>query len=216
MRSTPTSVAPSWLLLACVLLLPAACVLPGGADTAASTKSNAPSSVSGVYTPAVPTSHRPFTTFHASWKMRMSAGYAYLEHRGHYHDARSMVSTVVREAEAQGLTIDGPPFVLFYDDPAQKPVSELVARVALPIAGQRSPAAPLRYDVLPEANVAYAAVSGPYPAVPEAYPHLDAYLQRFNWELAGPIREIYVVPPSSVRTTDELLCEVQFPVATRR
>ena len=86
--------------------------------------------------------------------MRMSAPYAYLEHRGHYNDARALVSTLMREVDAQRIQRDGPPFVLFFDDPAQRPVAELVARVCVPIAGQRSPSSQLRYDVLPEANVA--------------------------------------------------------------
>ncbi len=191
------------------------CAAFGGGGSAARASAAAAPAVTGVYAPGVPTSHPPFATFHASWKLRMSVPYAYLEHRGHYNDARALVSTLMREIDAQRIQVDGPPFVLFFDDPAQKPVGELVARVCVPIAGQRSPSSPLRYDVLPEANVAYAAVSGSYIAVPEAYPHLNAYLDRYDWELAGPIREIYVVPPGGIRDPSQLLCEIQFPVATR-
>lgn len=168
-----------------------------------------------VYAPGVPVSHPPFTTFHASWKTRADAHYVYLEHYGSYADTGALVPSLLREVSAQGLAADGPPFALFYDDPAVTAVDELRSRVCVPIAGARSPRAPLRYEILPQCNVAYAVISGRYPDAPRAYPKLFEYMDRFNWTVDGPIREVYVVPPAG-RSERDLVCEIQVPVATRR
>jgi len=154
-------------------------------------------------------------TFNASWKTRTDAHYVYVEHYGSYTECGACIPGLMRELQSQGLEEDGPPFVLFYDDPATTPIAQLRSRICAPIRGSRSPRAPLRYDLLPQVNVAYAVVSGAYTEVPRAYPQMNAYLGRSNWELAGPIREIYVVPPIGRKPAD-LLCEVQFPIATRR
>ncbi len=172
--------------------------------------------VTGVYAPGVPTSHPPYKTFHASWKTRADSHYVYFEHVGSYVETAALIPSLVRELNAQGLAADGPPFALYFDDPAKTPLAQLQSRVCMPISGSRSPKAPLRYDLLPQVNVAYAVVSGPYPDAPRAYPHLFEYMDRFNWEADGPIREIYVVAPGSVRDPRDLLCEIQIPVATRQ
>lgn len=172
--------------------------------------------MTGVYSPGVPTSHPPFQEFHASWKTRSDAHYVYFEHRGSYVETAALIPSLVRELAAQGLEADGPPFALYYDDPAVTPTAELLSRVCMPITGTRSPATPLRYDLLPPVNVAYAVVSGPYPDAPRAYPKLFEYMERFKWVADGPIREIYVVAPGAASTPRDLLCEIQIPIATRR
>ena len=73
----------------------------------------------------------------------------------------------------------------------------------------------MEYDVLPRANVVYAVIAGPYPDVARAYPGVYAYVSRMGWIENGPLREIYLVPPGSVKDFDELLCEVQIPAAPR-
>jgi effector-binding domain-containing protein len=175
-----------------------------------------PAQVTGVYAPGVPTSHPPFTQFNANWKTRADAHYVYFEHVGNYIETPALIPSLIRELTAQGLEADGPPFTLYFDDPAVTPRAELRSRVCMPITGARSPQAPLRYEVLPQVNVAYAVISGPYPDAPRAYPHLFKYMDGFNWEADGPIREIYIVAPSAARDPRDLLCELQIPVATRR
>jgi effector-binding domain-containing protein len=74
----------------------------------------------------------------------------------------------------------------------------------------------LRTDVLPAATVAYALVAGPYPEVPRAHAGLFAFVRQMGWIDDGPVREIYITPPQSVETYDELLAEVQVPVRSAR
>ncbi|MEZ6017488.1 MAG: GyrI-like domain-containing protein [Planctomycetota bacterium] len=187
----------------------------GPGTTSATVGPEAPPRVN-VYAPGIPVSHPPFTVFHASWKTRADAHYVYFEHYGSYAETGSLIPSLLRELAAQGLEDDGPPFALFYDDPAVTPVDQLRSRVCVPISGARSPRSPLRYEVLPQCNVAYAVVSGAYSEAPRAYPKLFEYMETYNWEVDGPIRETYVVPPTGDRKLQDLMCEIQVPVATRR
>ena len=69
-------------------------------------------------------------------------------------------------------------------------------------------------NVLPSQTVVYAYVSGPYPEAPRAYPALFAYLAKMGWLQRGPLREIYLVPPSTAPSFDELIAELQLPATS--
>lgn len=166
----------------------------------------------GTFVPELPVSHPPYNEFHASWVQRIDEPYIYLEHYGPYTETGSIIPVVIREMRIQGLEPSGAPFCLFYDDPASKPADQLLSRACVPIKGPRSPITPLRYDVLPSRAVTYAFVSGPYPEVSRCYPYMLEYMRSMNFELAGPIREQYIVPPSAAKTDADFLCKVQVPV----
>ncbi|MEM9383037.1 MAG: GyrI-like domain-containing protein [Planctomycetota bacterium] len=164
------------------------------------------------FVPSLRVSDPPFDEFHPSWMQRLDQPYVYMEHYGSYTETGAHLPSLLREMKVQGLEPDGPPFCLFYDDPAFVPTAELRSRACVPIRSARSPRTPLSYDVLPSTTVAYAFVSGPYPDVPKAYPHIFEFMAGFDWVAAGPIREIYYVPPSSADHPSEALCEIQVPV----
>jgi len=167
------------------------------------------------YVPDLPISHPPYDRIQASWKQRLDVPYVYLEHRGPYSGTGALIPVVHRELAAQGLEPDGPPFGLFYDDPAATPAAALRSRACIPIRGRRAVHAPLGYEVLPSTTVGYAIVSGAYPEAPRAYPGIFAYLDRMSWERDGPIREIYLVPPGESPDPAHLLCEIQVPARPR-
>ena len=167
------------------------------------------------FVPDLPVGHPPYDRVDASWKQRMGTPYIYFEHFGNYNETGSLIPTLHRELVSQGLKPAGPPFCLFYDDPATTPTMELRSRACIPIGGARSPKAPLHYEVLPEATVVYAFVSGAYPDVPRAYPQIWNFLDRMNWTIDGPIRHTYMVPPGENPEPDAPLCEIQVPAAQR-
>ena len=204
----------STLLLAPFLLVGSGCI---GSNPAWSTGTRSDVDTvrlrPGAYRPDLPVSSAPFDQVHASWKQRLDQPYVYLEHRGSYTETGSLIPTLHRELLAQGLEPSGPPFALYYNDPAGTSVRDLVSRVCLPISAARSPLSPLRYDVLPSVTVAYAFASGPYPEVPRVYPGIYAFMRKMGWVENGPIREVYLVAPQQGVDADELLCEVQIPSA---
>ena len=166
-----------------------------------------------VYNSDLAISHPPFEEVHCNWKDRIDQSYVYLEHVGPYARTGALIPEVHRILNTQRIKPAGPPFSLFYDDPGSKPPGELRSRACVPVGPWTRPARPLSKDALPSRTVAYAVAAGPYPGVPACYPGIFGYLSRMNWKLSGPIREIYMVPPSEVTGYEGLLCEVQMPVS---
>jgi len=170
------------------------------------------------FAPDVPVSVAPFDTVHADWKQRLEELYVYVELEGDYRGIGGALERADSAMRAQGIEPSGPPFALYYDDPAAVPVAQLRARACFPVAGPTTPDDPLLYDVLDGATVVYAFASGPYPEVPRAYPGLYGYLERIGWEERpdAPIREVYLVNPAAVEDWGELVCEIQIPAQNKR
>lgn len=169
---------------------------------------------SRTYQTPIPVSHPPFDDVQVTWMQRLDQAYVYVDVYGSYAMTGSNIPMVVREAEAQGLVVSGPPFCLFYDDPGEVEASQLRARVCLPITGPTAPRTPLKYDVLPSRTIAQAFVTGRYPEVPRAYPAVLAYVNSIRKVVDGPILERYIVPPSTATAPSDLLCEIQVPFAS--
>lgn len=167
------------------------------------------------YEPDLPVSRPPFDTIHANFKERLEQPYVFIDVRGSYTGTGRQLAELVSRMRTFGIEPSGPPFGLYFDDPGSTPTDQLHSRACIPVERPPATNSRLEYDVLPRANVVYAVIGGAYPEVPRAYPGLHAYMQRMGWVENGPVREIYLVPPSSVRDFAELLCEVQIPAAPR-
>lgn len=165
-----------------------------------------------VYQSDLPISDPPFREVHCNWKDRLDQRYAYLEHVGPYSGTGALLPEVHRLLALEGVRPSGPPFALYYDDPSDKSPEGLRSRACVPVESWTQPSLPLKADTLPSRTVAYAVASGAYPNVPAVYSGIFTYMEKLNWALAGPIREIYLIPPSEVADYSELLCEVQIPV----
>jgi effector-binding domain-containing protein len=151
------------------------------------------------------------TPIEANWKERLEQPYVFLERRGDYRNLAEAMDRLVSEARALVLEAVGPPFALFLDDPGKTPLSELRARVCIPVDGRPARLGQLRYEILPRSMVVYARVQGTHADVARAYPALFAYLRQLGWQPGGPIREVYL----SGRGAAELLTEVQIPWIVR-
>lgn len=195
-------------LLLCILFVSSACAAVGtgravGVREASAEIPTTPDILGSLDAPdAAPT----------SWKERLAASYVYLEERGDYRDLGDAMRRLLNLVEVSDVEPSGAPFTLFFDDPGEVPVQELRARVCIPV-GRRPVDAPpaLGFDTLPRAMVLYTRVRGSYADVPRVYPTLFRALQERGWAAAGPIRESYLVNPSSVASVEELITEVQIP-----
>lgn len=204
------------LLLLGLPLLSISCALPGG--EASEPPTHPENLAAWTYVPDLPITPPPYRQVHASWKLRLEVAYVYFEHHGSYNATGALIPALHRELVAQGLEPDGPPFALFYDNPAQVPVQDLYSRACIPVRGARTVSAPLHYDHVPSETCGYAFVSGNYPDAPQAYPGIFNYIQGMGWQPARdasghhlPIREIYLVPPGSNPDPTSLVCEIQIP-----
>lgn len=168
-----------------------------------------------VYSSDLKVSHPPFQEVHCNWKDRLDQPYVFLENLGPYADTGALIPEVHRLLAQQGIQPAGPPFGLYYDDPSSVEAGMLRSRACVPVGSWTQPALPLKKETLPSRTVAYALASGPYPGVPSSYPGIFGYMSKMNWAIAGPIREIYMIPPSEVDGYDQLISEVQVPVTRR-
>ena len=202
--------AMRYRLLPALLLIASCATIDTSADTTAE-----PPTTRWIYNSDLPISHPPFTSVHCNWKDRIDQGYVYLEHIGPYSGTGGLLPEVHRLLAQQDIQASGPPFALYFDDPGSVSPSALRSRACVPVESWTRAAQPLSTDTLPSRTVAYAVASGAYPQVPRCYKGLFGYMDSMNWTLAGPIREIYLVPPSEVEGYESLLCEIQAPVARK-
>lgn len=198
-----------------LLILAAACAGPGGTQDAQQTDVYG-SGATWIYEPDLPVSRPPFRDVHANWKQRIDQPYVYVEYTGPYFETGRLLPSVHQALQEAQITPSGPPFALFYDDPGKVPSDRLRSRACVPVDGMPKHLGRLSYDVLPSQTVAYAVVGGPYPDVPRSYPGLYGYMNKMGWVEDGPIREIYLVPPSSVTDFSQLMTEVQIPAVHGR
>lgn len=159
----------------------------------------------------VPVSLAPHTKVVVQWKQTLDQPYVFLELVGDYRETGAFLTQLLEQVRAQNLATSGPPFALFYDDPARTPAHEQRSRLCLPVSRLVPVAAPLGFDLAPSANVVYARIAGPYPEVPQSYPAMFDTLRTRGWVLDGPIREQYLVDPGTVQSFDQLVTEVQMP-----
>lgn len=164
----------------------------------------------------LPVAQAPFHDVKVDWKQRIDQPYVFLEARGSYTGIGQVLERVFAAASEQGVTPNGSPFALYYDDPGKVAPEKLRMRACLPVAAPLTPRGELEYAVLESTTVAYAFVGGAYPEVPRAYPALFAFLARLDWVENGPIREIYLVNPADVSDWSQLVTEVQIPAAQAR
>jgi len=146
-----------------------------------------------------------------NWKERTDQPYVFLELLGDYSLTRRQLEALAKHAFGQGVAPSGPPFALFYDDPARVAPIDRRSRICLPVTGPIQVASPLGYDVLPSEPVVYGFVRGAYRDLESAYGGVFEYMGSRSWVLTGPIREIYLTDPGSVRGPEELVAELQMP-----
>ncbi len=197
MRATPSRLHSTLALLATVL---GACVAPERGDTPAVTAS-APPTAGG----------SELVVSEVAWKERLEQPYVFVERVGDYRDLGQAMRQLLERARLAGVDASGPPFALFFDDPARTPADRLRARACLPVRAGAVGASGLAADVLPRALVAYVEVRGAYPELPRVYARLFAFLRDHGWRAAGPVREVYLSDPGASDDWSALASEVQVP-----
>lgn len=189
---------------------------PGGQGTAFSLNGDALSGTYAEYShsfqPDLPISSPPYAQVHANWKQRIDQPYVYVDFVGSYTETGRLLPMVHRALRAQGLEPSGPPFALYFDDPGQVAVERLRSRACVPVNAQVAVSGAVSFAILPSTTVVYAFASGAYPDVPRAYAGMFKYMSDSGWVENGPIRETYLISPTSTTNYEDLLTEIQIPV----
>ena len=108
------------------------------------------------------------------------------------------------------------PFAVFYDDPDEVPEDELRAEVCLPIAERIKGDEEVDIKEIPGGEVAYTLHQGSYDDIVEAYDRVFTWLEEEGLEFHEEMgtREVFLKLEGEVDIEEELLTEIQVPLAT--
>ena len=114
------------------------------------------------------------------------------------------------ENQANFVKIVGPPMSIYYDHEYSEDEGEF--EVAFPITGKVTLNSP-EFEVknLPERKVASLVHKGSYETIGLAYKELYEYIQEKGYEMIGPMMDIYLSDPNTVKPED-ILTEIQAPI----
>jgi DNA-binding transcriptional MerR regulator len=128
-------------------------------------------------------------------------------------------------AQYEGARADRPPFSIYYDDEYRE--KDVDAEVAVPLKYAILESEAIRVRQLPRlSNVACVVHIGDYSAIYQAYNALLAWIGANNYQMTGPIREVYLrygadglnfeLPPTYLGTdANEYVTELQLSVEKR-
>jgi DNA-binding transcriptional MerR regulator len=128
-------------------------------------------------------------------------------------------------AQYEGARADRPPFSIYYDDEYRE--KDVDAEVAVPLKYAIPESEAIRVRQLPRlSNVACVVHVGDYSAIYQAYNALLAWIEANDYQMTGPIREVYLrygadglnfeLPPTYLGTdANEYVTELQLSVEKR-
>lgn len=158
------------------------------------------------------TSITPPITADASprWKERIDELYAYVDVRGDRHAILGEVARLHAVLLDRDAVISGPPFTL--RDLGAPESADATTRVCFPIDASQSAPSGVSVGTLPASMVVYAQVAGRYDQELGPPTELLAFAAKMNWQVAGPVREIFLVPPRDA-AVNLLVREIQIPTS---
>jgi effector-binding domain-containing protein len=107
----------------------------------------------------------------------------------------------------QGLTPEGPPYVLYRNEDMEN----LDIELGIPVAGDVDPEGRVVSGKLPGGKTAVAVHTGPYDTIGSTYEKLTGFIKEQGYEPEGLCWESYVDDPGIV-PPEELKTEVFFPL----
>ncbi|MEV6304431.1 MerR family transcriptional regulator [Actinoplanes sp. NPDC051861] len=128
-------------------------------------------------------------------------------------DIQQGFGTLIQAITTAGTHPSGPPFVVYHDVIDEQTAGDVEICIPVPPA-TRFPEGPVRAVTVPGSQAAATIHRGPYAEISPAYHYVSGWIEEQGHKHAGPPREVYLNDPRSV-AQEELLTEVQFPIAGR-
>ena len=136
---------------------------------------------------------------------------AYVSVTGPYDQIPELLEEVVRYVTAENLQITEPPYGIYQNSPMEVSPEELQYEVGIAFNGDAHGKGRVKVKEITAHQVVSTVYKGPYGQAAQIYQALIEYANENGYNIAGPVKEIYMNKPLEV-TEDELLTEVQFPV----
>ena len=115
---------------------------------------------------------------------------------------------------AKGLPMtSGAPMAIYYDDPHSLAPENIRFKVAVPVPTNTTLMSEGRMAVeeLPEREVAYITVYGPYNNLEDVYSQLNTWVYQNGYNVSDAPREVYVNWGEAIPSAD-MITEIQFPI----
>jgi effector-binding domain-containing protein len=148
---------------------------------------------------------------------------AYITHNGPYQEIPIMIGEIVGFLTAKGILSAkgvewrGPPFCIYFNNPNEISVEEIMYEVGMPFAGKAEEKGRVKVKTVPEQLVLSTILKGSYSdfSHPIAFSAIAQYAYKNDYEIIGPPIETYISDPFETPES-EILTEISFPVMKDR
>ena len=139
---------------------------------------------------------------------------AFICYKGGYEKIPELLGKLVGFLMEKNLQIEMPVYGAYFNSPHEVPPEELEWEVGAAFLGDVEPEGDIQIKNVPEHEAVSTVFKGPYGEAASVYGSLFEHAAKNNYQIAGPVEEIYLNSPDEVPES-ELLTEVQFPVVKK-
>ena len=136
---------------------------------------------------------------------------AYVSVTGPYDQLPELFGEVVGYVMKENLQVTEPPYGIYFNGPMEVSPEELQYEVGIAFIGNAEGEGIVNIKEIPAHSAVSTVYKGPYGQAAQVYEALIKYATENGYQIAGPVKEIYINNPMEV-SESELLTEVQFPV----
>ena len=140
---------------------------------------------------------------------------AFLAVKGSFDQMPGAFGKLIGWLGSKGYAPAGPPFGMYFDDPAQVAAGDLRWELHFTIGEDAPPSGPdeegLGIKRLEAAEYAFAIHKGPYDQVGPVWGAIAGWIPANGYRIVGAPQEVYLSDPNSA-PPEELLTEIRFPV----
>ncbi|MEO0091637.1 MAG: GyrI-like domain-containing protein [candidate division WOR-3 bacterium] len=134
-----------------------------------------------------------------------------LEKKGPYAEVSKAFGELMGWAISNKVRVTGLPFAIYYDDPNKVVPESTRYEVCVPITPAVKEDKLVKVKKIPTTEVASTIYVGPYDKIGPTYVNFMSWLEKNNYMVVGPVREVYLNDPSKI-PAESLKTEIQFPI----
>jgi len=136
---------------------------------------------------------------------------AFIRYRGPYDMIPKLMEEIIDWITNKNLNMTGMIYGAYFNRPEDVPPKELFYEIGASFEGTANDEGNVQVKIIPEHTVIATMHNGPYDKVGPVIEGLAKYAIKNNYDIIGPVTEIYLNNPNDTKPQD-LLTEVQFPV----
>jgi len=131
--------------------------------------------------------------------------------RGSYAQHEEAFGKLFSYLEQKGLSWQGVPFGVYYDDPRSVPEDSLRWKIGVPVAPGTEAEPPFMLEEFPETKAAVTVCTGPYEGTAPCHAKVIRWIQQQGYTIAGPAMEFFDSDPKQT-PPEKLHCRIVYPI----